>query len=138
MPKDGTVHELTSNVGAAWDRGRAGGSPGPRSASAHNRPGLPSEPEPRVGSELAATVFTWQPQALDVPVTQGVRWEGPASGPALTFVAPSPCRPSFSCSSCWTSRRQQVPCWPPKVLDTSERGPQPRAPPSSLCLEMWG
>uniref|UniRef100_A0A8C8YTQ4 Exocyst complex component 7 n=1 Tax=Prolemur simus TaxID=1328070 RepID=A0A8C8YTQ4_PROSS len=40
---------------------------------------------------------------------------------------PSP-QPSSSCSSFWTSRRRQAPCWPPKVLGPSQLGPLPHSP----------
>lgn len=72
MPKDGTVHELTSNVRAARDPGGLGRPhQNLEVLSTLSRPGLPSKPEPKVGSEFAATVFTRQPRALDVPCHTG-------------------------------------------------------------------
>lgn len=56
----------------------------------------------------------------------------------LAFLDPfsPPRRPSSSCSSSWTSRRQRAPCWPPKVLGTSQRGPLPVTPSSLLPGDM--
>lgn len=91
--------------------------------------------------KFAATFFTGQTPrpALALEWSQGAFWEviwplRPALDLLLGLTL-SHCRPSSSCSSCWTSRRRQAPCWPPKVLGTSQQGPCPCAPPPS-CLEM--
>ena len=65
MPKDGTVHELTSNVGAALGLlGRGGGAGGRMDCKvlhAPSRQGLSQETKPTGWSrKLAATLFTGQ------------------------------------------------------------------------------
>lgn len=109
MPKDGTVHELTSNV----------------STDRHNA-------EAKVVLQPWMCLLWLHPHTLPQPsfCSWGVGVVVPETANSRPCVIGRratrlfPCRPSCSCSSCWTSMRLQEPCWHRKV--------QPRRPLASI------
>lgn len=107
-------------------------SGGPR---APGRRGLSPKANPEHEPRSVRPPFAGGPLALPLPWNGrgGAAHSGRRPGLRvllLAFLDPfsPPRRPSSSCSSSWTSRRQRAPCWPPKVLGTSQRGPLPRDP----------
>lgn len=131
MPKDGTVHELTSNVGATqtllvrWDKelsssdtaGQHQWEPTLRPASSTQA--LSGSQSPEIALDFLVALVT-----VKTPGTRPARWLGRVCRKPLPWAYPRPSRcvlstrPSFSYNSFWTFRKRQVPCWPLKVHNT--------------------